>query len=62
MEKPDYKNMDHEELLKVISDLEERFRVIKGLLLFEYGSISNDDLIGIIHDSIPPYIEPKKLD
>jgi hypothetical protein len=53
--------MDKADLLKVIADLEERFRVIKGLLLFEYGSVSNDDLIGIIHDTVPPYIEPKKL-
>ena len=54
-------NMTKEELLKIIQDYEERFSIIKGILYFEYGTISNDDLLGLIDKALPKDVQPKKL-
>jgi hypothetical protein len=56
------KTQSYEDLIKTIKDYEERFSIIKGLLFYEYGSISNDDLLGFIDKAIPKKVEPKKLD
>ena len=54
-------NTPKDELLRVIRDYEERFKMIKGILYYEYGSVSNDDLLGFIDRTLPKDIKPKKL-
>ena len=54
-------NVPKDELLRIIRNYEERFRMIKGILYYEYGSVSNDDLLGFIDRTLPKDIKPKKL-
>lgn len=53
--------MSKKELLKIIRDYEDRFSIIKGILYFEYGYVSNDDLLGFIDKALPKDTKPKKL-
>jgi len=55
-------NLPRDELIKIIRDYEERFSIIKGILYFEYGYVSNDDLLGFVDKALPKDIEPKKID
>ncbi len=61
MDAPDYSILKKEELLKLIVDYEKRFEAIRGLLYYEYGYVSSDDLLGFIDKLIPKHIKGKKL-
>ena len=59
---PKYEEFSRDELLQVIKDYEQRFQSIRGLLFFEYGYVSSDDLLGFIDKLVPKHIKPKKLE
>ena len=59
--KPKFEEMTKENLLTIIQDYEKRFQVIRGLLYYEYGYVSNDDLLGFIEKLIPKHIQAKKI-
>lgn len=44
---------DVEKIREVAKDLRKRFKMINEVMM-NYGSISNDDLIGLIAKLIPP--------
>jgi len=56
-----YTILPKEELIKIIVDYEKRFEAIRGLLYYEYGYVSNDDLLGFIDKLIPNQVQAKKL-
>jgi hypothetical protein len=62
MDAPNYDLYSKEELIKVVVDFEKRFEAIRGLLFYEYGYISSDDLLGFIDKLIPPHIQAQKLE
>lgn len=44
---------DVDKLKEIIKDLRKRFKMMNEVMM-NYGSISNDDLIGLIAKLIPP--------
>lgn len=59
--RPHYELYSRDELLEVVEDFETRFQTIRGLLYYEYGRISSDDLLGFIDRLVPKYIQPRKI-
>ncbi|MBW2988403.1 hypothetical protein DRJ48_03975 [Candidatus Woesearchaeota archaeon] len=61
MDEQNYEDFTKEELITIIKDYEKRFQAIRGLLYYEYGYVSSDDLLGFIDRLIPKGIKARKL-